>query len=196
MSSQQPPPDGLILCGGQGRRVGGADKGLLRWNNSAAITVAVSKLQPLCGQLLVSANRNLDVYRTLQPHRVIQDLRPDFRGPLAGLEAAAAQMQTDRLLVVPCDLPLLDPQVLERLLAVLDGEPTLDAVYARGGEEVQYLCAALRRRAMQQLSAELDSGNYAVRKWYEKINSQPVELPRALAGGLRNLNHREDWAES
>jgi len=155
---------GLIIAGGAGRRVGGRDKGLLTWRGEALAAHVAQRLRPQVGRLLISCNRNAQFYATLG-NAIVVDERRDFPGPLAGLEAAAAHITSEFLVIAPCDTPLLPPDLAERLLLALEAG-THDISYAHDGERGQYLCAAIRVAILPTLRAFLDEGQRAVRHWY------------------------------
>ena len=53
---------GVILAGGQARRMQGQDKGLVLLNNKPMIEYVIENLKPQVGELVINANRNLDTY--------------------------------------------------------------------------------------------------------------------------------------
>ena len=55
---------GLILAGGKGTRVGGADKGLLVYEGKPMVIHVAECLVPQCEKVLISANRNLERYQS------------------------------------------------------------------------------------------------------------------------------------
>ena len=180
--------EGLVLCGGAGRRAGGRDKGLLKYAGEPMASRIARQLRPLCARILISANRHREEYLRLGLGPVIGDRRPGFAGPLAGLEAALAQLRGRRLLVLPCDVPLVDAAVVRRLLETLKAAPELDAVYARTADREHYLCAALQRRALASLPAYLDRGQRSVRAWLATLRTHTELFTGAQAASLRNFN--------
>jgi molybdopterin-guanine dinucleotide biosynthesis protein A len=174
--------EGLLLCGGAGRRVGGLDKGLLPFAGTTAAEAVLAVLMPHCERVFISANRHLERYRDLAIGPVITDRRPGHAGPLAGLEAVAAATASDRLLVLPCDLPHLGRQVPETLLASLESDGDLDAVYASAAGRHHYLVAALRTRALATVGDALDGD--LPRRLLERLDARPTcDLVFACAGG-------------
>ena len=107
---------GLILAGGMGRRMGGADKGLLLLHGRPLAALSLERLRPQVGSLFISANRNLDIYAALGPE-VLPYLLPDYPGPLAGIHAALSRIETPWLATCPCDSPYLPSDLVERLTA-------------------------------------------------------------------------------
>ena len=83
---------GLILAGGQGRRMGRVDKGLQRLHGRRMVDHVYERLLPQVGGIVISANQNQDAYRSFGV-RVVSDMVTaapgDDRGagPLAGLHA-------------------------------------------------------------------------------------------------------------
>jgi molybdopterin-guanine dinucleotide biosynthesis protein A len=84
---------GLILAGGEGRRMGGADKGLLSYQGRPLVAHVLARLAPQVAGVLISANRNLDEYRAFG-HEVLPDATDVRVGPLAGLQAGLAACPT------------------------------------------------------------------------------------------------------
>jgi molybdopterin-guanine dinucleotide biosynthesis protein A len=165
---------GLILAGGAGRRVGGQDKGLLSWEGKPLAAQVAARLRPQVGRLLISCNRNNDYYATLGD-ATVADTRRDFQGPLAGMEAAAAAVTEDFIIVAPCDTPLLPSDLAARLLDALN-HSNGDISYAHDGERGHYLCAAVRRSILPSLTRFLDEGQRAVRHWYAQHRCSAVDF--------------------
>ena len=84
---------GVILAGGEGRRMGGADKGLQLLDGRPLVHWVLDRLRPQVGRVVISANRNLDRYREFGCP-VLSDTLAGFAGPLAGLQAAMAEAGT------------------------------------------------------------------------------------------------------
>jgi molybdopterin-guanine dinucleotide biosynthesis protein A len=188
MSSSQ-DTTGLILAGGAGVRVGGADKGLLTWRDEPMAAHVARRLRPQVTRLLISCNRNREFYATLAD-TTVADSRRDFQGPLAGLEAAIPHVKGTYLIVVPCDNPLLPLDLVERLLDPLlsaDG-PAADISVAHDGERAQFLCAALRASVLPSLTPFLDEGHRAVRLWYARHRCSVIDFS-SQAHCFANYNH-------
>ena len=112
-----PPYAALILAGGQARRMGGEDKGLVKWAGHPLVTwvhAALLAQTPAPATVLLSANRSFAAYAALN-FTPLPDLTPDFAGPLAGMEAGLVACPHDWLLVVPCDAITLPPDLVTQL---------------------------------------------------------------------------------
>ncbi|WP_111640352.1 molybdenum cofactor guanylyltransferase MobA [Marinimicrobium alkaliphilum] len=110
---------GVLLAGGQARRMGGGDKCLLPLAGETLLKRSVARAQPQVSRLLLNANgSHLRFSRT--GLTVISDHYDDFRGPLAGIHAALAWMkdhqpQSDWLASFACDTPFFPEDLVEEL---------------------------------------------------------------------------------
>lgn len=179
---------GLILAGGAGRRVQGRDKGLLVWHERPLIEHVADRFRPQVDHLMISCNRNIEVYARLAD-AIVRDNRTDFQGPLAGIEAATPLIECDYLIVVACDTPLLPTDLVQRLLDPLNSSDAMAPVisYANDGRRDQYLFAAIHTSCLHSLKHYLDSGGRAVRHWYHSQRSTVVPFPDQ-PGAFANYN--------
>jgi molybdopterin-guanine dinucleotide biosynthesis protein A len=177
----------VILAGGQGLRMGGADKGVLNYQGHPLIEWSLAALSPQVDQLVISANRNLDAYAAYG-YRVLPDTLPDYPGPLAGVLAALDAVETDWLLVVPCDTPHLPADLALRLLGAAQLESVPLAVAADAGR-VHYSCFIVRTDQRDNLAAYLARGERAVRHWQAGLASTSVRFD---ADCFANINQPRD----
>lgn len=170
----------LILAGGQGRRMGGRDKGLVEVDGRPLIDQLLAAVTPAPGRIVISANRNLPAYQR-RADTVVSDQRPDYPGPMAGLEAALAVCQGP-VLCLPCDL-LAPPAAM--IAGLLNGLSSDQVRVAEDDHGLQPLCMALHAQPWQaSISAYLDSGGRSVRGWLQGV---PLEKVR-IGGELQNRN--------
>lgn len=172
----------IILAGGKGSRMGGADKGLVEVEGKPLVAHLLEHLQPRPARIVISANRNQPTYRHWAD-QVIGDLRPDFPGPMAGLEAALS-VASGLCLCLPCDL-LQAPSTLA--LDLLKKSHPQHICVARDPIRRQPLCLALHAEAWRHsLSHYLDDGGRSAYGWLDHLPVQEV----AVATPLQNLNHK------
>ncbi len=121
---------GVVLAGGRGTRMGGADKGLQLFDGIPLALHTLKKLQQQVGPTMLNANRHLDQYQGFGVP-VWPDVLPDYAGPLAGFITALRHCNTPYLVTVPCDTPLFPADLVLRLARALE----------RGGHEIAIACA-------------------------------------------------------
>lgn len=181
-------PLGLILAGGAGRRVGGADKGLLsREDGTPMVASIAARLRPQVRRLFISCNRNHEIYARYADE-CFRDELPGFAGPLAGLASFPWSRWPGLLLVCPCDTPGIPDNLAKTLAAPLRDDPDLQASYIVAGDRPHYLHALLRTAALAELPDFLAGGGRAVRHWYATLRCKPVRVAPDQGAGFENLN--------
>ena len=80
---------GVILAGGRGSRMGGADKGLQNFNGVPLALHTLLRLSPQVGEIMINANRNLAAYESFGvPVWPDSTSLGEYAGPLAGFMTA------------------------------------------------------------------------------------------------------------
>ena len=192
MTSQALSPDQLdilVLCGGQGTRLGGDDKPLLSVGNARLVDYVFESL-PQARRTLVSANRNLATYGQL-PCDLVTDIEPGI-GPLAGLLSARERLSAKYVYVVPGDTPLLPKNLAAELFSAAQRNQQAAAV-CRVGEQAHYLPMLVRRTALSTLDTYLSSSARSVKGWLKVIGYAEHQRP-ATELGLTNVNTAADLA--
>jgi molybdenum cofactor guanylyltransferase len=105
----------LLLAGGRGQRMGGQDKGLILWKQRPLIAYVHDTVKPLTDDLIISCNRNLERYQAFAD-QLVSDEQQDFPGPLAGVLAGLSVARHEWLLVLACDAPRIDRELIQTLL--------------------------------------------------------------------------------
>ena len=180
---------GVILAGGQGRRMGGIDKGLQALNGRPLVQCVLDRLAPQVHTLLISANRNLPRYAELG-YPVLPDQQAT--GPLAGLHAALAAATTPLVVTAPCDSPFLPTDLVERLRIALHAQNAELAV-ARTRDGEQRAFCLVRRELLPQLDAFLASGERKVGLWLDSLNRVQVDFDDE-ADAFNNINTLQELA--
>lgn len=178
----------LILAGGRGQRMGGQDKGLLDWQGKPLVSYAAALARPFSDDLIISCNRNANVYADYAD-RLVQDDSPDFPGPLAGIRAGLVAARHSHLLVLPCDAPLLDAELLERLLLASAEAP--DVVHMlRCGTQWEPLFSIIPVAMREPIELAWHQGDRSPRHVFSNLGLQAVDCP-ANDPRLANLNTPE-----
>ncbi len=153
----------LILAGGQGLRMSGADKGLVDLNQRRMIDYVLDRIRPQVSQIMISANRSQADYQGYD-YPVLNDQLADFQGPLAGIAEGLKHCSTPWLLVVPCDSPQL-PLALAQRLADGIGAATGPLAVAHDGQYLQPAFCLLHQQLQPLLQQYIGSGGRKLGQW-------------------------------
>jgi molybdopterin-guanine dinucleotide biosynthesis protein A len=178
---------GLVLAGGQGRRMGTVDKGLQPLRGKPMVAAVLARLAPQVDEILINANQNLQDYEAFG-HRVVPDAIGGFAGPLAGLHAGLGAAGHPLVLTAPCDSPFLPLDLFTRLFEKIKAN---DLAVAKTGDQPHPVFALVRSSVRQNLEAFLAGGGRKIDAWYASL--KVIEVPfDDEADAFRNINTREE----
>lgn len=180
---------GLVLAGGQGRRMGGVDKGLVLLRGRPLVEHVIERLRPQVSTLLINANQNSERYAAYG-HPVVADDLAGFAGPLAGLQAGLTRASTPLLVTAPCDSPFLPADLVQRLRSGLETAHAQLAV-ARTGDQPHPVFALCRREVLPGLTAFLAAGGRKIDAWYAGLEVVEVAFDDE-AEAFSNINTLEE----
>lgn len=182
---------GIVLAGGQGRRMGGVDKGLQLLRGKPMVAWALERLTPQVAEVIVNANQNLEAYAAFG-HRVVPDAIGGFAGPLAGLHAGLSAAGHPLAVTVPCDSPFLPLDLVARLQGALQRN---DLAVAKTGDQAHPVFSLVRRSVRGHLEKFLSGGGRKIDAWYATL--KVVEVPfDDEADAFRNINTREELKDA
>jgi len=154
----------VILAGGKGRRLGGQDKGLVKYKGKMLIEHVLERIEPQVNGILINANRNQQSYQQYG-FPVINDELSDFQGPLAGFATAMKIVKTDYIVTLPCDGPKLPLDLVSRMIEALKDNSQNIAV-AHNGDRLQPVYALIPVILIDSLEAFLKNGDRKIDLWY------------------------------
>ncbi len=189
---QQLELSGIVLAGGQSRRMG-RNKALLELGGQTLIARVLERLALLCDELIISTNA-VELYTSL-PARVVPDLVPG-RGALGGIHAGLAAASNERAVVVACDMPLLNLSLL-RYMAVVS--PGYDVVVPRIGGFYEPLHAVYSARCVEPIAQLIAEGPRRITDLYRRVRLRELteEEVRLFDAALSfvNVNTLQEWSE-
>jgi molybdenum cofactor guanylyltransferase len=160
----------VVLAGGASSRMG-EPKALLRWQGERFIDHIVRQLREQADKVAISSN-HAAMFETLQMP-ILADPFAESHGPLAGMLSGLRFSTTALTLFVPCDTPLIAPDLARRLHAALLGRDA-DIAYAVSGGNSHYLFALMRTTLHASLAEQLARGDRAVYRWFTTQRHIPV----------------------
>jgi molybdopterin-guanine dinucleotide biosynthesis protein A len=179
---------GLILAGGRGMRMGAVDKGLQPFRGMTMVEHAIARLAPQVDGLMVNANQNIDIYAGFGVP-VWPDVRPDYAGPLAGIEAGLRHCPTPYLMTVPCDSPFLPQDLVARLANALleqDAEIAIPVTGIGAQRQSQPVFALLKVTLLEELATFLQNDGHKMMAWF--ASHKLVEVFFEDEAAFRNIN--------
>jgi molybdopterin-guanine dinucleotide biosynthesis protein A len=185
---------GVILAGGKSRRMG-RDKGQLILNGGTLVARAVRTLAALSDDVIVVTNT--PELSKGPGVRLTGDVIPGG-GALSGLHAGLLAARHEFGLVVACDMPFLNLDLLRHMASLAHG---VDAVVPRWRGELETLHTFYSRECIPAIEAILRRGGGRIIEFYQQVNVryvEPDEIARFDPGGLSffNINSPEDWEQA
>lgn len=185
-----PPLWGLVLAGGESRRMG-LDKGRLAYGGEAQATRAWRMLDSVCARAFVSVRPGQADAEPYAQLPYIVDADRSAKGPAAGLLAAWARYDGIAWLVLATDMPFVDDSMLRELMDERDPGAIATAFRGRDGKP-EPLCAIWEPHAHDALLSRARNGNRSLRGLLEESRICSVEP--SDASKLASVNTPEDHA--
>jgi molybdenum cofactor guanylyltransferase len=178
---------GIVLAGGQSRRMGGGDKGLLELAGKPMLGHVIERLAPQVGRMIINANGDPARFAAFGLP-VAGDTIEGFVGPLAGVLAgmrwSAAHAPDARWIVTAAgDAPLLPPDLVVRLVAAVGQRPDAIAL-AQSQGELHPVIGLWPVALARDLAEQLGLGVRKVLHWTDRHGTVAVPFPSVRLGGL------------
>jgi molybdopterin-guanine dinucleotide biosynthesis protein A len=183
-----------IQAGGESRRMG-QDKALLPFLETTLVERVISRVAPLGDELLITTNNPQEYLDFKFP--IFRDLLPG-KGALGGLYTALSVARFPIVIVVACDMPFVNTDILAQAIEKLQAND-VDVVIPQTEKGYEPFHAVYRRETcLSAVQSALQSGEKRLISWFPKVKVTPItesELdqydPQRIA--FRNLNTREDF---
>lgn len=193
--SSLPRVDALILAGGNSRRMG-SDKALLPWHGIPLLR-RVAQVATACTERVYILTPWPERYESLRDPdwHLWRESAPN-RGPLLAFQEGVARLRAlavpaEWVLLLACDMPRLDEQVLRNWREELGSlPPEIAAALPKTERGWEPLCGFYRLSLMHQLEAFLQAGGGSFQGWLPRIPT--VVLPLLHEQMLTNCNAPAD----
>ncbi|MBI2082185.1 MAG: molybdenum cofactor guanylyltransferase [Deltaproteobacteria bacterium] len=148
---------GVILAGGRSSRFG-TNKALALFQGIPLIDRVLNVMSPLFHDLMIVTNTP-EIYERLHLP-LVKDFEP-YLGPLGGIYTALRETRNDRIFVVGCDMPLLDPKVIS---GIIQKSEEADAVVPIHDGIREFLMAVYSRKLLPEICKSLGEGRLSVKE--------------------------------
>ena len=197
--------NGVLLAGGQSRRMGGGDKGLRELAGQPMLARVIERLSPQVQRLVLNANGDPARFEAFGLP-IVPDTVTGFAGPLAGILAGmrwSMSVTPDArwIATTSTDVPFLPLDLVHRLLAVaIEVGPDAIAIAASGGR-AHPVIGLWPVALAEDLQRQLDGGARKVMDWIGRHASTEVDFPPLRFHGRMidpffNVNTPEDLEDA
>ncbi len=175
---------GFVLTGGQSSRMG-QDKALLPVDGEPLVAIIARTLETVADPVMLVGQP--EKFRNL-PWPCLGDLRP-HAGPMAGVETALSNTAAELNLIVGCDMPGIDADVLGRLLQHARHSSALCVIASDANGRQHPLLAVYRAQCLTAIRAALNAGQLKLTRFVQEIGAEFLHVNAAVA----NVNTPADW---
>ena len=184
---------GIILCGGQSTRMG-SDKGLLKLEANTWAQTAIDKMAVLSIPVKISVNsKQYPDYAVVFPATdlITDDATLQVRGPLLGLLSSHLQYTNEDLFIFACDMPLMEPSMLNELFTQYQRQPSAHAyVFTKDGEP-EPLCGIYTAKGLSITLTMLREGQlskHSMKFMLDHITVKEIAVADDQKKYFRNFN--------
>ncbi|MBC8314982.1 MAG: molybdenum cofactor guanylyltransferase [Bacteroidales bacterium] len=185
---------GVILAGGKNARIGGKSKAFIQLNDKSFLTIITSILEQLFNDIIIVTNNPSEYTALKNNYSIITDKIKGI-GPLGGINAALYHCSAEAIFVVPCDMPYLKKEVIEKVIEVYN-KSDCDAMIPRMGSFIEPLHAIYKKTTLNILQSFInETRDYRIRGFLKLINVQYMEMEdnELNRKAFTNINTHEDF---
>jgi molybdopterin-guanine dinucleotide biosynthesis protein A len=191
---------GVLLAGGQARRMGGGDKCLRPLGGRPILTRVIERARPQCAMLVLNANGDPTRFAAFGLP-VAADVVEGFAGPLAGVLTGMEWARAHRpdlpwVATIATDTPFFPQDLVTRLLAAVQDQGADLACAASGGRAHPVFGLWPVRLAPALRHAMTDEGIRKVDVWTARYRLAQVDFSTDPLDPFFNTNRPEDLAEA
>lgn len=174
----------IILAGGKSTRMG-SDKGLMKLNNIAFVQHIIDAVKPHVNEILIiSDNEKHDVFNLKRYSDIIPNV-----GPLGGIYTGLHHSKTEVNLIISCDVPMIDSELISELLSNYSSE--YDIIQTKSNEKTMPLVAIYHKTCVLEAENWIKEGKLRVREFVASRKLKTVNLKKRFETQLFNINTPE-----
>lgn len=162
----------------------GRDKGLAEFNGKPLVQFAIDACRKLTPEIVISTG-NADYSRFGFP------LIPDNfeeRGPIGGIEAGLNFTTTSGILVCPCDMPGISPNILKLILQNVAGKNAVVAASSEG--KIFPVLGWFSKTALPVIQNQIQKGDFKMMVLLKELHAETVLVTDEEE--FLNVNYPED----
>ncbi|NEQ74189.1 MAG: molybdenum cofactor guanylyltransferase [Okeania sp. SIO2C9] len=181
----------LILAGGKSSRMG-KDKALIHWQNIPMLK-RVYQVAIECTEKVYIITPWPEKYQQILPTECEWLTEVKTEGPLVGFIQGLAQINSDWILLLGCDLPLLNLDIIQTWTTQLSQlSPEILALVPKKSQRWEPLCGFYRQQIKIELQKYIDQGDRSFQRLLTRIPVQPLSIDTDIEKMLFNCNTPSD----
>ncbi len=202
---------GVVLAGGQSRRMGGSDKFLQPVNGSNLLRGVLERFTPQLDTIIISSNSPpaaihaaLDRVPEFQAIPIISDIIPDFAGPLAGVHSAMKWSHDNNrsgathVISVAADTPFFPLNYVETMVGFAQSQVPASIILAQSHGRYHPIFGLWPIVLHQDLEDALLNGVRKIRAWVNEHPNGSLNFQDEIVNGTQidpffNVNEPEDF---
>jgi molybdopterin-guanine dinucleotide biosynthesis protein A len=176
---------GIILAGGKSSRMG-TDKGFLLLNDKPFVQYSIDALKPLVSNIIIVSDDSK--YDELGLKRV-NDITKNA-GPVAGICSGLNASSTEHNLILSCDIPLINPAILQKLIESIDANSQIIQIESQG--KSMPLIAIYKKEVINTFETLLKNDERRLRVAIKNCISINVVLEKEQEFSTMNVNTQNE----
>ncbi len=176
--------NGIILAGGKAIRLNGIKKGLIKINNVPIIEHLIYTINTFCNKIIIVTNDDVYDYLKSEKISIIQDLIKDT-GPIGGIHTGLFHTNTNKNIVLSCDMPYLTRAIIQLLSAHKD---ISDIVVPKIKQEIHPLCGIYSKSILPLINNQVQSGDFKLKNLLQIAKTYYLEFSEQDHLSFTNIN--------
>ncbi len=186
------PCSAVILAGGQSKRLGGVNKAYFQVGKRRMLDRILEVLRPLFDEIILVTS---DPGSYLEWDLLIVSDHFDQRSSLTGIHAGLFAASHPHALVAACDMPFIQPELVQMLLKAI--EPKWDVIIPQTAGGLEPLLAVYSQRCLKPIQHQLTGGRYRIQGFFQQVRIKTIQenqLRRAdpELASFFNINSADD----
>ncbi|MBE9214891.1 molybdenum cofactor guanylyltransferase [Plectonema cf. radiosum LEGE 06105] len=171
----------------------GTDKALVNYQGKPML-LSVYQVAAECTQQVYILTPWIEHYQNILPLNCnyLVETQPG-KGPVNGLSEGFEQISADWILLLACDLPLLDVEIIQSWIKKLSTIPTSTlALVPQRSDIWEPMCGFYRKEVKTELDSFLKSGKHSFQEFLSGIEVEALTVDKKVDLMLFNCNYPED----
>ena len=161
----------------------------MNWKGKPLVQYSIEALRPFCDHIIISTN-NGEYARFGFP--LIKDEYPNI-GPMGGLHAGLKASESEHHIVLSCDMPLVDDEIIGLLL---NDRALYQVVAPMINEQIFPVCAYYHKSVLEALNKEIGSEMYKMKLFLDKLKVRRIWVDELrLKHKLININTIQELSQ-